>query len=87
MGPTDESATNFFNRGNVFTRDLSCIMRPKAIAGRHRYSPHEELVTALQGVAGLLQLPRFVVVDIRFSKGNVDGQRHLLMGDSSDAPP
>jgi hypothetical protein len=86
-GPTDEALTKLLNLRNELGHDLSSITRPKAIAELHEHAPNEQLVAALQGVEGLLQLPLFVVEDIGFSKGELFGQRLLLMGDSADPPP
>lgn len=86
-GPTDEALTKLLELRNELGHDLSSITRPKAISEIHEHAPQTQLTAALRGVAGLLQLPLFVVEDIGFSKGNLFGQRLLLMGDGSDPPP
>ncbi len=86
-GPTDEALTKLLELRNELGHDLSSITRPKAISELHEHAPQTHMVAALRGVAGLLQLPLFVVEDIGFSKGTLFGQRLLLMGDGSDPPP
>jgi len=86
-GPTDESLTKLLNLRNELGHDLSSITRPKAISELHEHAPQTQMAAALRGVEGLLQLPLFVVEDIGFTKGNLIGQRLLLMGDSGDPPP
>jgi hypothetical protein len=79
--------TKLLELRNELGHDLSSVTRPKAISELHEHAPQTQLTAALRGVEGLLQLPLFVVEDIGFSKGNLFGQRLLLMGDGSDPPP
>lgn len=86
-GSTNEALIKLLNLRNELGHDLGSITRPKAISELHAHAPQTQFAAALRGVEGLLQLPLFVVEDIGFTKGNLTGQRLLLMGDSGDPPP
>ncbi|TWU49329.1 hypothetical protein Poly59_39430 [Rubripirellula reticaptiva] len=85
--PTDDALTKLLNLRNELGHDLNSINRARAISILKEQAPQTLLVAALTGVQGLLQLPLFVVEDIRFTKGNTIGQRLMLMGDGADPPP
>ncbi|WP_013627485.1 ATP-binding protein [Rubinisphaera brasiliensis] len=72
---------------NELGHDLASITSPKAQSILQDNSPQAALAFALQGVEPVLQLPLFVIEQQQFTKGELVGQRLLLMGDASDPAP